>query len=64
LVENLQREDLDPLETAEGYRQLIEEFGYSQDEVATRVGEPARRSPTPSAARPRARGPGGGRDGG
>src|SRR6187399_53710 len=39
LVENLQREDLDPLETAEGYRQLIEEFGYSQDEVATRVGK-------------------------
>ena len=38
LVENLQREDLDPLETAEAYRQLIEEFGFSQDEVATRVG--------------------------
>jgi len=39
LVENLQREDLDPLETAEAYRQLIEEFGFSQDEVATRVGK-------------------------
>ncbi len=38
LVENLQREDLDPLETADAYRQLIEEFGLSQDEVATRVG--------------------------
>ena len=38
LVENLQREDLDPLETAEAYRQLIEEFGFSQDEVAERVG--------------------------
>ena len=38
LVENLQREDLDPLETAEAYKQLIEEFGFSQDEVATRVG--------------------------
>ncbi len=38
LVENLQREDLDPLETAEAYRQLIEEFGFSQDEVSNRVG--------------------------
>ncbi len=38
LVENLQREDLDPLETAEAYRQLIEEFGFSQDDLATRVG--------------------------
>jgi ParB family transcriptional regulator, chromosome partitioning protein len=38
LVENLQREDLDPLETADAYRQLIEEFGLSQDDVATRVG--------------------------
>ena len=39
LVENLQREDLDPLETAEAYRQLIEEFGFTQDEVASRVGK-------------------------
>jgi ParB family chromosome partitioning protein len=38
LVENLQREDLDPLETAEAYRQLIEEFGFSQEDVSTRVG--------------------------
>ncbi|HEV8402865.1 MAG TPA: ParB/RepB/Spo0J family partition protein [Candidatus Limnocylindrales bacterium] len=38
LVENLQREDLDPLETAEAYRQLIDDFGFSQDEVAGRVG--------------------------
>jgi ParB family chromosome partitioning protein len=38
LVENLQREDLDPIETADAYRQLIEEFGFSQDEVAVRVG--------------------------
>jgi ParB family chromosome partitioning protein len=38
LVENLQREDLDPLETAEAYRQLIDEFGFSQDDLATRVG--------------------------
>ena len=39
LVENLQREDLDPLETAEAYRQLIEEFGFTQDDVANRVGK-------------------------
>lgn len=38
LVENLQREDLDPLETADAYRQLIDEFGFSQEEVASRVG--------------------------
>ena len=38
LVENLQREDLDPIETADAYRQLIDEFGFTQDEVATRVG--------------------------
>ena len=38
LVENLQREDLDPLETAEAYRQLIEEFGFSQEDVSNRVG--------------------------
>lgn len=38
LVENLQREDLDPLETADAYRQLIDEFGFSQEDLATRVG--------------------------
>jgi ParB family chromosome partitioning protein len=38
LVENLQREDLDPLETADAYRQLIDEFGFSQDNLAARVG--------------------------
>jgi ParB family chromosome partitioning protein len=38
LVENLQRADLDPLETADAYRQLINRFGFSQDDVATRVG--------------------------
>jgi ParB family chromosome partitioning protein len=37
LVENLQREDLDPIETALGYRQLIDEFGLSHDELAHRV---------------------------
>jgi ParB family chromosome partitioning protein len=38
LVENLQREDLDPIETADAFRQLIEEFGFSQDDLARRVG--------------------------
>ncbi|HFD16512.1 MAG TPA: ParB/RepB/Spo0J family partition protein [Rhodospirillales bacterium] len=38
LVENLQREDLDPLEEAEAYRRLIEEFGHTQEEVAQAVG--------------------------
>jgi len=39
LVENLQRDDLDPLEAAEGYRQLVEDFGLSHEEVAGRVGK-------------------------
>ena len=38
LVENLQREDLDPLETADAYRQLINRFGFTPDDVANRVG--------------------------
>jgi ParB family chromosome partitioning protein len=38
LVENLQRSDLDAIEAALAYRQLIDEFGLSQDEVAERVG--------------------------
>ena len=38
LVENLQREDLDPIEAALAYRQLIDVFGYSHEAVATRVG--------------------------
>ncbi|MCB9978703.1 MAG: ParB/RepB/Spo0J family partition protein [Rhodospirillales bacterium] len=39
LVENLQREDLNPLEEAEGYRNLIDRFGHSQEEVAAYVGK-------------------------
>ena len=39
LVENLQRADLDPIETADAYRQLINRFGFNQDDVATRVGK-------------------------
>lgn len=38
LVENLQREDLDPIESARAYRQLIDEFAFSQEALATRVG--------------------------
>ena len=38
LVENLQREDLDPIETADAYRRLIQEFGFTQDDLAGRVG--------------------------
>ena len=37
LVENLQREDLDPLEAALAYRQLLDEFGFTQEELAARV---------------------------
>lgn len=39
IIENVQREDLDPIEEAEGYARLIKEFGYSQQDVATRVGK-------------------------
>ena len=39
LVENLQREDLNPLEEALGYKQLIERFGLTQEEAAQRVGK-------------------------
>ncbi|HJQ76006.1 MAG TPA: ParB/RepB/Spo0J family partition protein [Acidimicrobiia bacterium] len=39
LVENLQRQDLTPLEEAHAYRQLLENTGMSQDEVAKRVGK-------------------------
>ncbi|HYK95212.1 MAG TPA: ParB/RepB/Spo0J family partition protein [Candidatus Dormibacteraeota bacterium] len=38
LVENLQREDLDAIEAAHGYRQLIDEFAFTQEDLATRVG--------------------------
>ncbi len=39
LVENLQREDLNPLETATAYSQLVEEFGLTQQQVAEKVGK-------------------------
>jgi ParB family chromosome partitioning protein len=39
LVENLQREDLNPIEEAQGFERLIEEFGYTQEALAGRVGK-------------------------
>ena len=39
LIENLQREDLNPLEEANGYQELIDKFGMKQEEVAKRVGK-------------------------
>lgn len=37
LIENIQREDLNPLEKARGYRRLTDEFGLSQEQVAVKV---------------------------
>ena len=39
LVENLQREDLDPIEVAEGCKKLIERYGLTQEEAAKRLGK-------------------------
>ncbi|GAC1377033.1 MAG: ParB/RepB/Spo0J family partition protein [Acidimicrobiales bacterium] len=39
LVENLHRQDLNPLEEAAAYQQLVEDFGLTHDEVASRVGK-------------------------
>lgn len=39
LIENIQREDLNPLEVALAYKRLIDEFEYTQAEVANRVGK-------------------------
>ncbi len=39
LVENLQREDLNPIEEARGFERLIDEFGYTQEALAARVGK-------------------------
>jgi len=39
LIENLQREDLDPVEEAHGIRRLIEQFGLTQEQAASRLGK-------------------------
>lgn len=39
LIENLQRDDLNLMEEAEGYRELAEKFGLTQEEIAKRVGK-------------------------
>lgn len=39
LIENIQREDLNPLEEARAYRRLMDEFHHTQEAVATRVGK-------------------------
>ena len=38
-MENLQREDLNPIEEAKGYQLLIEEYGFTQEEAAKSVGK-------------------------
>ena len=39
LIENIQREDLNPMEAAAGYQRLIDEFHLKQDDIATQVGK-------------------------
>ncbi len=39
IIENIQRADLNPIEEAEGYKRLIDEFSYTQEELATQVGK-------------------------
>jgi len=39
LIENIQRENLNPLEEAKGYARLLEEFGYTQEDIAAAVGK-------------------------
>ena len=39
LIENLQREDLDPIEAARGYQRLVIEHGHTQEQVAEKVGK-------------------------
>ena len=39
IIENVQRKDLNPIEEAEGYKKLIDEFGYDQDKVSKFIGK-------------------------
>ena len=53
LIENLQREDLDPIEVAEGCRQLIDKYGLTQESCREKAGqEPQRRHQQPAPAGP------------
>jgi ParB family chromosome partitioning protein len=38
LIENLQREDLDPIDAAQGFRRLIDEFGFTPERIAEQIG--------------------------
>ena len=49
MIENLQREDLSPMEEAEGYKMLVEDYGLTQEQAAQRVGKS--RSPVANALR-------------
>ena len=49
LMENLHREQLNPLEEAAAYQQLLDDFGATHEELAKRVAGPGRTSPTRSA---------------
>lgn len=39
IIENIQREELNPIEEAKAYQRLAQEFGFTQDSIATRVGK-------------------------
>lgn len=41
MIENLQREDLNPMEEAAGYQELMDRFGLTQEQVSAKVGNPA-----------------------
>ena len=49
LLENLHRSQLNPLEEAAAYQQLLEDFGTTHEQLADRIGRRARRCPTPCA---------------
>ena len=49
LIENVQRTDLNPIEEATGYSELIEKFDYTQEQVAEVSARAAAISPTPCA---------------
>jgi ParB family chromosome partitioning protein len=47
IIENVQRADLNPVEEARGYQQLIDEHGYSQADLGQVIGKAGATSPTP-----------------